>query len=175
MKLLESFSGTGSVESAFAARRWEVVSVDQDPKTKAPIHEKILIWNYKVFPSGHVDAIWASPCCTHYSPARRGAKTLRNLELAESLVCKSLEIIDYFQPRVWFIDNPSTGLLKDKHFLLGLAFAEADYCCYCDWGYRKRTQIWNKEGLYGSSFSQKELHKIQFNLCLEIGSACGIL
>ena len=209
MKLLELFSGTGSVGSAFAARGWEVVSLDLDPKTKAQIHENILTWNYKVFPRGHFDAIWASPCCTHYSCAHRGAKTPRNLDLADSLVCKSLEIIDYFQPKTWFIENPATGLLKDRPFMKELAFADVDYCCYCDWGYRKRTRIWNnvglknnkclgfgkcpnmegrkhkttaqqgrnrsKEGLYGSSFTQKELHKIPLNLCLEICSACGIL
>ena len=143
MKLLELFSGTGSVGSAFAARGWDVVSLDLDPKTKAQIHENILTWNYKVFPSGHFDAIWASPCCTRYSCARRGAKTPRNLELADSLVCKSLEIIDFFQPKTWFIENPATGLLKDRPFMQGLPFADADYCCYCDWGYRKRTRIWN--------------------------------
>ena len=89
MKLLELFSGTGSVGSAFAARGWEVVSLDSDPKTKAQIHENILTWNYKVFPRGHFDAIWASPCCTHYSCARRGAEVPRNLDLADSVVCKS--------------------------------------------------------------------------------------
>ena len=92
-------SGTGSVGSAFAARGWEVVSLDLDPKTKAQIAENILAWNYNAFPRGHFDAISASPCCTHYSCARRGAKTPRNLDLADSLVCKSLEIIDYFQPK----------------------------------------------------------------------------
>ena len=108
-EIIRIVSGTGSVGSAIAARGWEVVSLDLDPKTKATIHENILTWN-KVSPSGCFDAIWASPCCTHYSCARRGAKTPRNLELADSLVCKSLEIIDYFQPKTWFIENPATGM-----------------------------------------------------------------
>ena len=150
IKLLELFSGTGSVGSAFAARGWEVVSLNSDPKTKALIHENILTWNYKAFPRGHFDAIWAILCCTHYSCARRGAKTPRNLDLADSLVCKSLEIIGYFQPKTWFIENPATGLLKDKPFTQGLAFADVDHCCYCDWGYRKRARSWNNTGFKNS-------------------------
>ena len=129
MKLLDLFSGAGSVGSAFAGRGWEIVSIDSDPKTKALIHKNILTWNYKVVPSDHFDAVWASPCCTYYSPARRGAKTPRNLELADSLICKSLEIIDYFQPKAWFIENPAKGLLKDRPFMQGLAFADVDYRC----------------------------------------------
>ena len=106
MKLLELFSGTGSVGKVFLAQGWEVVSLDQDPKTDATIHEDILTWDFRAFPPGHFDVIWASPCCTNYSCARRGAKTPRNLELADSLALRSKEIIDYFSPRVWFIERP---------------------------------------------------------------------
>ena len=106
MKLLELFSGTGSVGSAFASAGWEVTSLDSDPKTDATIHEDILTWDYSTYPPGHFDVIWSSPCCTHYSCARRGAKTPRNLALADSLVLRSQEIISYFNPRAWFRENP---------------------------------------------------------------------
>ena len=76
MKLLELFSGTGSIGNAFSNLGWEVVSLDLDPKTPATIHENILSWDFAVLPPGHFDAIWASPCCTNYSCARRGAKNL---------------------------------------------------------------------------------------------------
>jgi site-specific DNA-cytosine methylase len=149
MRLLELFSGTGSIGRAFTEQGWEVISLDSDPKTEATIHEDILTWDYTVFPPGHFDAIWASPCCTHYSCARRGAKTPRNLPLADSLVLRSREIINYFNPRVWFIENPQTGLLKDRPFMTGLPFCDVDYCCYCDWGYRKRTRMWNNASFQG--------------------------
>ena len=149
MRLLELFSGTGSVGHTFSSEGWEVVSLDSDPRTDATIHEDILTWDHTVFPAGHFDAIWASPCCTQYSCARRGAKTLRNLALADSLVHRSREIIDYFNPPVWFIENPQTGLLKDRPFMQGVPFADVDYCCYCDWGYRKRTRFWNNVGFVG--------------------------
>ena len=106
MNILELFSGTGSVGKAFASAGWEVASLDSDPKTDANIHESILTWDFTTYPPGYFDAIWASPCCTHYSCARRGAKTPRNLALADSLVLMSREVINYFNPKVWFIENP---------------------------------------------------------------------
>jgi hypothetical protein len=108
-----------------------------------------LTWDYTVYPPGHFDVIWASPCCTQYSCARRNAKTPRNLSLADSLVLRSREIIDYYNPRVWFIENPQTGMLKDRPFMDGLPFSDIDYCCYCDWGYKKRTRLWNNIGFQG--------------------------
>ena len=209
MKLLELFSGTGSVGKAFSSQGWEVVSLDSDPKTEANIHEDILTWDFTTYPPGYFDAIWASPCCTHYSCARRGAKTPRNLALADSLVLRSREVINYFNPRAWFIENPQTGLLKDRPFMEGIPFSDVDYCAYCDWGYRKRTRLWNnvefigkmcpgrgccpnmegkkhkttaqqgrnrgKEGMYGTHFSQQNLHKIPPNLCLDIVVASSSL
>ena len=85
-KLLELFSGSGSIGKAFRSKGWDVVSLDMDPKTDADIHEDILTWDYKSFPVGEFDAIWDSPCCTQYSCARTSAKTPRNLDLADSLV-----------------------------------------------------------------------------------------
>ena len=149
MRLLELFSGTGSVGSAFAAAGWTIISLDLDPKTDATIHEDILTWDYTIYPPGHFDAVWASPCCTHYSCARRGAKTPRDLVWADSLVLRSREIINYFNPRVWFIENPQTGLLKDRPFMNSIPFCDVDYCCYCDWGYRKRTRLWNNVDFTG--------------------------
>ncbi len=109
MKLLELFAGTGSMGKAFAEKRREVVSLDSDPKTDATIHEDILRWDYTSYPPRHFDAVWASPCCTHYSRACRGAKAHRSLSLADSLALRSQEIRNYFNPRVWFIENPQTG------------------------------------------------------------------
>ena len=149
MRLLELFSGTGSIGKAFSEQGWDVVSSDSDPKTDASIHENILTWDYTVYPLGHFDCVWASPCCTHYSCARRGAKTPRNLPLADSLVLRSQEIINYFNPRVWFMENPQTGLLKDREFMVSIPFSDVDYCAYCDWGYRKRTRLWNNVDFKG--------------------------
>ena len=98
MRLLELFSGTGSVGKAF--KGCEIVSLDLDKKSKATITSDILQWDYTVFLRGHFDCIWASPPCTQYSICRTTAKTPRNLDLADSLVRRTLEIIAYFNPGV---------------------------------------------------------------------------
>ena len=35
--------------------------------------------------------------------------------ICQDLVLKPLEIIDYFEPKYWFIENPQTGLLIADH------------------------------------------------------------
>jgi len=149
MRLLELFSGTGSIGRVFRDDGWDVVSLDANPKTKACVIIDIREWDYKVYDPTHFDAIWASPCCTHYSCARRGAKTPRNLEWADSLVLKTLEIIRYFNTKIWFIENPQTGMLKDREFMKGLPYTDVDYCRYSDYGYKKRTRIWTTTSLSG--------------------------
>ena len=45
MKILDLFSGSGSMGKAFAEKGWEVISVHSDPMTKTTIHEDILAWD----------------------------------------------------------------------------------------------------------------------------------
>ena len=55
------------------------------------------------------------------------------------------EIIDYFKPPLYFIENPQTGKMKD--YISDRPYYDVDYCKYSDWGMRKRTRIWtNKIG-----------------------------
>ena len=113
MRLLELFSGTGSVGRAFRDKDWEVVALDIVPGPHA-IRTDALEWNYKDdFPVGYFDCIHASPPCTQYSIARTCAKTPRNLEYADSLVQRTLEIIDYFKPKVFMIENPLTACSRN--------------------------------------------------------------
>ena len=55
---------------------------------------------------------------------------------------KTLEIIEYFQPKYWTLENPQTGLLKKQEFMKDLPFFDIDYCKY-GMPYRKRTRIWS--------------------------------
>jgi hypothetical protein len=73
------------------------------------------------------------------------------LEWADSLVLRALEIIEYLKPKYWYIENPQTGLLKTRPFMLNLPYTDVDYCRYCDWGYKKRTRIWTNSGYQGRS------------------------
>lgn len=142
VRLLELFSGTKSVSNAVGERFDEIVSVDILEKYGATHTADILTWDYKIYPPGHFDVIWASPPCTEYSKMKYLSTNPRNLALADRIVKRTIEIIEYFGPDKWYIENPQTGLLKDRDFMLGIPFTDADYCMYSDWGYKKRTRFW---------------------------------
>ena len=58
MRLLELFSGTGSIGRAFEALGWEVTSLDLEGEPT--IKCDILDWDYTTFPPGHSQVVWAS-------------------------------------------------------------------------------------------------------------------
>ena len=78
-RVLELFSGTGSVGRSFRACGWDVFSVDIDAAAKPTLVANVLDLQWDALPP-RVDCIWASPPCTHYSRARTKAKTPRDLE-----------------------------------------------------------------------------------------------
>ena len=53
--------------------------------------------------------VWASPVCTEYSRALTTRP--RRLLKGDALVLSALEIIAHFDPLMWVIENPATGLL----------------------------------------------------------------
>lgn len=61
------------------------------------------------------DVIFTGPPCENYSTARSTARTPRNLSLADSLVTKTVDIIDYFHKRnpslQYFVENPDTSMM----------------------------------------------------------------
>ena len=140
MRLLELFSGTGSVGSVFREHGWEVVSLDWNPRFCPTIVADIRLWEYKAYPPNYFDVIWASPDCTQYSRARTSARTPRDFFHADSLVRAALAIIDYFGCP-YFLENPQTGLLKERSFMEGRPFQDVTYCSY-GYKYQKKTRIW---------------------------------
>ena len=156
--VLELFSGTGSVGKICKEFGWNVVSLDLDPSFTADINIDILKWDYCAFKRRHFSVIWASPPCNTFSTIRRtwiGRKlkchgdTIITPEIIEKdiqeeglpLLRKAQEIIEYFEPQIWFIENPQLGRMKD-YIHPTIPYYDVDYCRYCDWGYRKRTRIW---------------------------------
>ena len=137
MKLLELFSGTGSVGKVAKEFGYDIVSLDLK---NADINCNILDWDYRQYDTGYFDFIWASPPCTEYSRAKTTG--VRKIDEANAIVLKTIEIIKYFQPQVFFIENPQTGLLKQQPFMSEFRYVDVDYCKY-GFNYRKRTRLWN--------------------------------
>ncbi len=157
MRVLELFSGTHSVGKCCLELDWEVISVDMLlPAT----HEiDVMKFDYQQYPKDHFDIVWASPPCVSYSRLQNcwlgrkkkdGIVYTREImenEMKESdkLVQRTLDIINYFNPELWFMENPSTGKLKDRDVVKDISFYDVDYCKYSNWGYKKRTRIWTNK------------------------------
>ena len=138
MKMLELFSGTGSVGDVAKELGIEVISLDRD--MPADIQTDIMNWNYQTIPPNTFDFIWASPPCTEYSRAKTVGT--RDIEGSNKVVQRTLDIIDYFDPKYFILENPQTGLLKDQEMMRQIPYDDIDYCKY-GMPYRKRTRLWN--------------------------------
>ena len=98
MKLLELFSGTKYVGKVAEQLGYDVVSLDL---TNADINCNIIDWDDTTYPVGYFDLIWASPPCIEYSKAKTVG--VRNLELANEIVNRTIEIINYLKPMYYMI------------------------------------------------------------------------
>ncbi len=142
MNVLELFSGTGSIGNSFRKRNNKVISLDIDGKFDAEIVCDILNFDYTKLP-WTPDIIWSSPPCTEYSRAKTTGQ--RNLELADRLVTKFIEIRDYFlkiNPNMlWFCENGASTLLWNRD--VALTLQPRVTVSYCQYGmdYQKNTTI----------------------------------
>ena len=154
LRMLDLFSGTHSVGRVACELGFSVTSLDL---CDASICCDVLAWDYTAYEPGYFDVIWASPCCRTFSTVRRSnigrnGYTREGLEADMSniglpILRKTEEIIAYLKPKLWYLENPQTGLMKN--FIdPSIPFYDVDYCKYTDWGYRKRTRIW-----YGGDFT----------------------
>ena len=150
MRILDLFSGTGSVPKQIYTDD-ECVSVDISSEFHTPdILVDIMEWDYKsAFPINHFDVIFAGVPCTEYSRLRDCCKKTKppDIEKANKVVLRTLEIIDYFKPKFWFIENPDGGKLKEQEFMKDLPYHRVSYCMY-GFDYRKTTRIWTNNTVF---------------------------
>ena len=142
-KILELFCGTKSFSKVINA---PCVSVDIDPKMKPDILSDIMDLDYKsLWTPGEFHYIHASPPCTDYSKINHAHpnKVLR-IDYFNSIVKRTIDIINYLKPKYWTMENPQTGTLKDQPFMkeLDLPYFDIDYCRF-GYPYRKRTRFWS--------------------------------
>ena len=144
MRILDLFSGTGSVPKQLNEDD-ECVSVDISGDFHTPtILTDIMEWDYKsAYPVGYFDVVFAGVPCTEYSRLRDCCKHTKppDIEKANKVVLRTLEIIEYLKPRFWFIENLDGGKLKEQEFMRDLPYHRVSYCMY-GYDYRKTTRIW---------------------------------
>lgn len=147
MRTLELFAGTGSFSKGIKRLFPDAQCIMVDLLNRfEPTHcVNLLEWDYRIYPPGHFNIIWGSPPCTNYSIAK--TKGERDLEGADALVRKVFEIIDYFKPTAWIIENVGTGLLVERmKAIRDVPVFLTDYCCYGK-PVRKRTALWSNKVL----------------------------
>lgn len=157
MRLLELFSGNKSISKVFDKEfdDLEVVSLDIEQKLNPDICIDILKWDYKVYAPNYFNVIWASPDCRSWSVAGYGRhRQLPDLKpktetalIGELLIYKTLEIIDYFKPEIWFIENPR-GLLRHFAPMKNLEYCHLVYYGNYDYPMEKATNIWSNIDLW---------------------------
>lgn len=168
MKLLDLFTGTGSIAKVARELGFEVTTLDIDPRCNPDICADVITFDYQChFEPGSFDVIWSSPPCQTFSCARKcniGRKVNGELLTAERLnqdmenvgvptLRKTQEIIEFLQPKVWFIENPYTG--KMKEYISEKAYIY-DYCMF-GFDYRKRTAVWSNATLQSKMCDKSHL------------------
>ena len=186
-KHLELFSGTHSFGKVSSKFGFEVISLDRDLGGECPfnsgykcnhhIKEDIMTWNYKIYPKGYFKLITASPVCLWWSICRLSwigrkikahgeniiTKEILNEDIEKygvPMIEKVFEIIDYFKPEFYIIENPQTGKMKEYINEL-IPFYDVDYCMY-EFIYKKRTRFWtNIEGcLFKKCNHKKHIYRL---------------
>tara|TARA_R110001606_G_C15340241_1_gene646497 strand:- start:35 stop:652 length:618 start_codon:yes stop_codon:yes gene_type:complete len=144
MNTLDLFCGTKSFTKEAKKLGYNTYTLDILEKFEPTFCCDLLEWDYKQFPRGFFKIIWASPNCKDYSSLNFLSKKVKDLTLSNQLVEKTIEIIEYFNPDYWYIENPQSGSLKDQDCMTlnYMPFNDIDYCKY-GFDYRKRTRIWN--------------------------------
>ena len=146
LKVLELFSGTGSIGRAFEERGHEVFSVEWDEALPASLHADIeyLTADRVRSLSGAPDVIWAPPDCTTFSMAgisrhRRKNPNTGNLDAASPYALKCdrvdlamLRLIRDLRPALFFIENPRAGMRKQDM----MAVMPRHTVTYCQYGAR---------------------------------------
>jgi len=172
MRVLELFKGSGSITKYYEGTDNEVISLDFEKKYEPDICCDIMDWNYKEYPVGYFDIIWASPECKIFSHLQYtwiGRKWKNKEELKEQrdihskFIKKTIEIIKYFNPTFYFIENPLQSKIWDyvedeykNNFVI------VDYC-YFEYNYKKPTKILTNKELENKRCSCKK-HDMRIGL-----------
>ena len=157
IQILELFSGYASWSNPFIQDNQDIITLDYDCKFKPTICQDILKWNYKES-NLKPDVIFASPDCTYFSKARASLGYPEDkIQWTKSLWEKTYEIISYFNPEYYLIENP---IGKARKYYPN--YHSIDYCMY---GYiiygayiKKPTDLWTNIEIPFKRCDKKHYH-----------------
>ena len=146
MKVLELFAGSRSFSKVAEEMGMETFTTDIKQFDKIDYVCDIMDFDVSRVPF-RPDIIWASPPCTYFSVASIGHHWHKDhtpktdqAKLGVQIVQKTLDIIDMFQPKHFFIENPR-GKLRKLDVVKGIPRTTVCYCQYGDTRL-KPTDIW---------------------------------
>jgi site-specific DNA-cytosine methylase len=143
MKLLELFSGQGSISATFKERGHQAYRVDWSEKVEAELHidiKTLTVAKVIELCDGLPDVIWASPQCTTYSIATHRHRTLSDGLVAKTALAKQDDEINIVMwklidelieagSRYYFVENPR-GRMRHMPFVQGRMRHTISYCSY---------------------------------------------
>lgn len=153
IKVLELFAGTKSIGKAAKELGYEVFSTDIEEKFNTDYTVDLLEFDINKVP-WKPDIIWASPPCTSFSIAGVRCHWTKEQEpktetaiIGHKLIEKTLELIDYFKPKYWYMENPR-GMLRKFPVVKDLPIRNT--VTYCQYGDQrmKPTDIWTNNELW---------------------------
>jgi site-specific DNA-cytosine methylase len=156
MKVLELFAGSRSIGKVAEELGLEVFSSDNTAFDNINYVVDILEFDYDKVPFTP-DIIWASPPCTGFSVAALGhhwkgsskgvyEPFTDTAKLGIKLVEKTIEIINHYQPKYWFIENPR-GILRKMPMMQDFTRNTVTYCQYGE-ERMKPTDIWTNSDVW---------------------------
>ena len=161
MKVLELFAGSRSFSKVAEEMGMETFTTDIKDFEKIDYVVDILDFVPMKVPF-KPDIIWASPPCTFFSVASIGHHWNKNhtpkteqAKLGVKIIKCTLDIIKYFKPDFFFIENPR-GKLRKLDVIKGYDRATVTYCQYGDTR-MKPTDIWTNHLSSNDLFGDNKL------------------
>ena len=147
MKVLELFAGSRSFSKVAEEMGMETFTTDIKDFDNIDYVVDILDFVPMKVPF-EPDIIWASPPCTYFSVASIGKHWYKDhtpkteqAKLGVKIIKCTLDIIKYFKPKYFFIENPR-GKLRKLDVIKGYGRTTVTYCQYGD-KRMKPTDIWS--------------------------------
>ena len=114
-----------AVATAFRSEGHDVCHVNPDPIVE---HDILPELDMCMAPTVEFDLVWATPPMLPYRLGRFIFCQPRDGE--EELMRKTIEIIAYYRPRTWFIENWRKEMLRHRHHLGEMTYRDVEYEFY---------------------------------------------